>query len=291
MAAGACAAGFAALGPVDDDSREMYSRWLAAGRNAGMDYMERYCDVRDNPGLLLEGARTIMCVAFAYRTPDSPRHPLFADYALGRDYHEVLRKRLAPVAAMMEESVPGSKTRICVDTAPLRERYWAARAGVGNIAKNNFLIVPGVGAAVFLAEILWTAAVRPSESMLGRSCSDCGACRKACPGGALGADGQIDASRCLSYLTIEHRGELPERLDLAGKRIYGCDICRDVCPECRAADVFVPEEFLPSAELLSLDIDAVRAMEQPEFSRIFSHSAVKRAKLAGLRRNALRRPL
>lgn len=284
--AGACAAGFARVEPVEPRYVEAYRRWIERGMNGGMEYLDRYHEVRENPALLLEGARSMLCVAFPYRNGSMPRHPLFADYALGNDYHEVLRHALEPVARIMRESVDGSETRICIDTAPIRERYWAAKAGLGFIGLNNQLIIPGIGSAVFLAEILWTVDVTPSSSRIEESCIMCGRCVKSCPSGALQKDGTLDARRCLSYLTIEHRGELPEELSLVGRRIYGCDVCRDVCPYNSSNEMPVREEFKPSEELMKLTVADICRMEQPDFSRIFRHSAVKRAKLAGLLRNA-----
>lgn len=286
--AGACAVGFACVEPVDSSHAGQFRRWIDRGCNAGMNYLEKYSDVRDNPALLLDGARSILCLAFPYADGTTPHHPLFADYALGRDYHEVLRKHLAPVAAIMEATVPESRTRICIDTAPIRERYWAAKAGLGIIGLNNQLIVPGIGSAVFLAEILWTADVEPAESRLEQRCLRCGKCIKACPAGAIDGRGALDARKCLSYLTIEHRGDLPEGISLAGRRIYGCDICRSVCPyNSEALHLPVLDEFKPSDALMSLSLQDIADMEQPQFSALFSHSAVKRAKLAGLKRNAL----
>lgn len=284
--AGACAAGFARIQPVSDEDADIYDRWLASGKHGSMAYMANYADVRRNPALLLDGARTLISCAFAYTSPDLPRSPLFADYALGSDYHEVLREALAPVAARLEEISPG--TRICIDTAPLRERYWAQQAGIGFIGFNNQLIVPGVGSCVYLAEILWSGEVEPDEPMQ-RRCDACQACVHACPGQALDGKGGLDARRCLSYLTIEYRGEFPDGLRLSG-RIYGCDICRDICPYGRSEEaVKVLPELQPRQSLLDLTLADIKALDQPSFSRIFSHSAVKRAKLAGLLRNASRK--
>ena len=283
---GACACGFAEVRPVDASAINAYNKWLADGSHAGMAYLEKYSDVRAHPALLLDGARSILCLAFAYMQPGGRRSALFADYALGSDYHTVLREQLAPLAAEMCEAVPGSTTRICIDTAPLRERYWAATAGVGFIGRNNQLIVPGIGSRVFLAEILWTASVRPSQSRMTETCIGCDRCVSACPGHALDGYGALDARRCLSYLTIEHRGELPEGVSLVGRRIYGCDICQDVCPhnvDVAAAPVL--DAFAPREELLSLNVEAIASMTQPDFSRIFARSAIKRAKLNGLQKN------
>lgn len=285
--AGACAAAFAPADPLDSSETEPFEHWIAEGRHAGMDYMEKYAELRADPRTLLNGARSVLCTAFAY-APVKKRHPLFADYALGEDYHTALRTMLAPVAAAMESAVPGSATRICIDTAPLRERVMAVRAGLGFTGLNGLITVPGVGSGVFLAEILWTAPAEYADAQPQRQCEGCGACVAACPGGALDGRGGLDARRCLSYLTIEHRGELPEDLSLAGRRIYGCDVCRDVCPHNRAVEAAVPQPFEPSDELMALTTDDIANMADDTFRRIFRHSAVRRAKVAGLRRNAVR---
>ncbi len=288
LEAGAVAAGFAAISPLPDSQTDIYDRWLAQGRNASMDYMERYADIRRDPALLLEGAQTVISCAFAYRTAGMPHHPLFADYALGEDYHKVLRKALKPVAKTLEAMCPGSKTRICVDTAPIRERFWATRAGIGFIGLNNHLIVPDVGSAVFLAEILWTEKVEPDATLEHQSCDRCGACIKACPTHALDGQGGIDCRRCLSYLTIEHRGELPEGTTLP-QRIYGCDICRDACPYNRKTYSLHPKTlpgFTPSDAVMSLTLPDIKTMSEDVFADIFARSAVKRAGIDGLKRNA-----
>lgn len=280
--AGAVSAGIAAVGPVDDNAAEAYRRWIESGAHGGMQYLEKYPEIRHNPELLLPGAKTVICCAFAYTSPEFPRSALFADYALGDDYHEVLREALAPVADAL-----GGETRICIDTAPLRERYWAVRAGVGFIGLNNQLIVPGVGSGVFLAEILWTGTAE-ADKPLEADCLHCEACVKACPGSALDGAGSMDARKCLSYLTIEHRGAFPEPSQQLPGRIYGCDICRDVCPLGRShTPVYVLPALRPRSEILALTLADVKAMDQEKFSATFRRSAVKRAKLAGLLRNAV----
>ncbi len=285
IAAGACRVGFAEAVEVDDSDIGRYIAWLRQGKHGGMDYLKRYIDIRRNPVLLLDEAKTVICCAFDYRP--SERHRLFADYALGLDYHEVIRQRLN-VAAETIRSRFGGSTRICVDTAPVRERYWAARSGVGFLGLNGQLIVEGIGSKVFLAEILWTEAVEADASRLDESCCGCRACVSACPGHALDGSGALDAMRCLSYLTIEHRGELPDNIRFDG-RIYGCDICQDVCPYNKNTHgTTAIDEFKPSREFMALDIEDIKTMDPGRFKSIFSHSAVQRAKLSGLRRNALR---
>lgn len=270
---------------VSAEAVEAHARWIAAGRHADMSYMERYADVRSDPRLLLPGAATLLVAAFPYQLrPERCGVALpIAGYALGRDYHEVVRERMQRFAAMLTARW-GGDTRVCVDTAPLRERYWAERAGLGRIGLNNQLIVPGLGSNVVLGTLLWSVAVDGSDRPLPGHCGRCGACVRACPAGALSADGSgVDARRCLSYLTIEHRGEFPPGTDLCG-RLYGCDLCQRVCPwNSRQAEPL--PEFMPSQALRRLTEADVAAMTQPQFSTLFSHSAIKRTKLAGLQRN------
>ena len=270
------------LTPVTQQADEQFARWIAQGRHAGMAYMEKYPDVRHDPRLLLDGAQSLIVVAFPYFTTEPMELP-FALYARGRDYHEVVRERLTALAAQL----PG-ESRVCVDTAPLRERYWAARVGLGFIGLNNQLILPGsVGSYAFLGSIITTAVVQPTAPLTQRrECYRCGRCVAACPAHALHADGSgVDATRCLSYLTIEHRGEFPPGTDLHGK-IYGCDVCQQVCPHNSAVIPTDIAEFHPSEALCRLTLHDIEAMTPEQFSALFRHSAVRRTKLSGLQRNA-----
>ena len=274
---------------VDSAEDERLYRWLADGCNGTMDYLERNAPLCSNPTTLLEGARTILCAAFSYApTSAVDRSPLFADYARGADYHKVLKKRLKPVCRVLEKMVPGSKTRICVDSAPVRERYWAIKAGLGYRGLNGLLIVPGAGSKVFLAEILWTAEVEiPELGDVKTSCIECGACVRACPGGALDGGGKVDARRCLSYLTIEYRGPLTA-LKTLKNRIYGCDECQDVCPENRVT-VAPLEEFTLRDGIRRVTIDDLLHLGSDDYDRLTIGSAIRRASLEQLRRNALLR--
>lgn len=283
-AAGATVYGIAKAEPVDNLAAERYRKWIDGGNAAGMDYMTRYGDVRDDPRLLLDGARSLIVAAFSYCQPrlQPADAPQFATYAYGRDYHDVLRSRLTPVTRYIE-STWGGTTRICVDTAPLRERYWASRAALGFIGRNNQLIIPGRGSYFLLGTILTTVHFTPDEPCT-MTCGDCRACVDACPGSAISGYGCIDARRCLSYLTIEHRGDLPAGTRL-GNHIYGCDECQRACPHNRHALPGDIGELHATDEFLSLDRSAIASMDQDEFRRIFGKSAVKRTKLAGLLRN------
>lgn len=278
--------GVAAVMLVSSGAVEMYDRWIASGRHGEMAYLERYGEVRANPSLLLPSARSIICCAVNYfpsrkQCPDAPQ---IASYALGCDYHDVVREKLEALAAFIRENF-GGETRVCVDTAPVRERYWAVQSGLGFVGKNNQLIIPGKGSYFFLGEIIATHEIEPDEPCR-LSCGDCGACLRVCPSGALMPDGGIDARRCLSYLTIEYRGDLPPGVPL-GNRLYGCDSCQAACPHNRHASATNVEEFAPSERLLNLSCEAIENMSQQEFSALFRHSAIKRTKLSGLQRNAM----
>lgn len=280
--------GVVTLGPVSREADAAYNRWLKQGRHASMEYLARHADIRRDPQLLLDGAQSMVCCAIPYPRPAQlpPRQSKIAAYALGRDYHEVVRQQLETVATRLREAAGGA-TRVCVDTAPLRERYWAVQAGVGFIGLNNQLIVPGIGSCVFLGEIITTAPLEPTPALDTRQCEGCMRCIKACPTGAIGPDGYgADARKCLSYLTIEHRGEFPPGTDLHGQ-LYGCDICAAVCPHNRGeAQAPILPDLEPRQALLDITTDQALEMTQEQFSHTFSHSAVKRTKLAGLQRNA-----
>lgn len=264
--------------PVSPEACEQYSRWLADGRHGEMAYLANHAALRRDPRTLLEGARTLIAVAFPYYSDEPVRLPISL-YARGRDYHEVVRERLLEAAA----SLPGS-SRVCVDTAPLRERYWARRAGLGFIGRNNQLIIPGLGSYFFLGFILNTTdfGLPASAPAAAGGCGDCRRCVDACPGRCLSADGSgVDARRCLSYLTIEYRGELPGPIPV----LYGCDVCQRVCPHNASPRPTPIADFHPSPELASLTAADVAAMTPERFRALFRHSAVKRTKLSGLLRN------
>lgn len=279
--AGAVAAGCAVAAPVDPSVRNGFLRWLSDGAHASMAYMERNVALRLDPRLLLPGARTVISIAFPYAPPPSLRHSAIADFALGEDYHRALRRRLLPVVELISRSF-GAFSRICVDSAPVLERYWAAKAGVGFIGLNRQLIVPGVGSGVFLAEIITSLELSPDSPLASSACTACRRCLDACPGRALSADG-LDARRCRSYLSIEHRGDLPPEIDFAAT-VYGCDICRRVCPLDASAPTPLPE-FLPSQEILSLDRNALSSISSGRWKKIVKLSAMSRISAAQMRRN------
>lgn len=312
--AGAVKAGVVTLGPVDDGAERLYLDWIADGKHGDMSYLEKYADVRHDPRRLLDGAKSMIVAAFSYYWGEGSNRSIntempvrsdsqwggyesgkgaeidtplvWARYALGRDYHEEVRERLGKVAEAIT-SATGAQCRVTVDTAPLRERYWAVKAGVGFIGINNQLIVPGAGSWCVLGEIITTLELEPDEPCRD-SCLGCMRCVRACPGHALDGRRGMDARRCMSYLSIEKRYSEADAdtTPYFGNRIYGCDICQEVCPHNAGARMSEIEGFRPRQSILSLTRGDILCMEQGDFSRIFSHSAIKRAKLAGLQRNA-----
>lgn len=293
--AAAAAEGFSACGispaaPMDAGHAERLRRWVASGHHAQMDYLVRHMALRLDPRLLSEGAQAIVSVALNYynewptATPEAGRYA-FARYARGRDYHDVVRERLE---AMMRRLglVPHTDGRACCDTAPLDERYWAARSGLGWCGRNGQLIIPGAGSYFFLGELILNRPVDAYDRPIAPRCGTCRRCLDACPTAALAGDGTLDARRCLSYLTIEHRGDLPRGTAPAmGGCIYGCDRCAEACPwNSHARPTAVPD-FHPSPALAAMTPAAWQALTIDDYRRLFKGSAVKRAKYEGLLRN------
>lgn len=287
LGTGACAVGFAKAEPVSAEESERFADWLAQGYNAGMDYMRNYPELREDPRLLLDGAQTVISLAYSYKPseyrPDNMG--VIAAYAYGKDYHKALRKLLKPVLCEISENFPGSQFRICIDSAPVRERYWAVKSGAGFRGDNGCVIVPGFGSMVFLVEILTTLDIEPDKP-LEKDCGHCGACSRACPGKALN-EGVVDCLRCISYLTIEHRGEWDETgaeiMREQGNRItiLGCDVCQRVCPHNRLAPPTNIEAFRPLPLLLKLKPEDLANMTDEDLAG----TALSRAGVVSLRRN------
>lgn len=284
MSVGAERVGFALATPVDDNCTQRFTRWIVEGKNAEMKYLENHSDLRRDPRLLLEDAKTVISIAFNYfpHRQRAEELPYISMYAYGQDYHDVLRNRLRMACERIKE-LWGGEFRICIDSAPVHERYWAWRAGLGFQGMNGTFILPGKGSYFFLAEIITTLEVEPDRP-IEADCGGCGRCVRECPGKALSGDGCVDAAHCLSYLTIECRDDwqVPERSDIP---LYGCDRCQQVCPHNRHAQPTEIDEFTPSDELLTLGINEVESMSENDFRRMFRNSAIKRTKYAGLMRN------
>lgn len=273
---GFSACGVSPAAPVDAQHAAHFRLWLADGKHAEMHYMEGHQDMRLDPRLLVEGVRSIVSVALGYMPTRQAAG--ISLYAQGRDYHDVLRQRLATLMSDI-----GGTGRAFVDTAPVLERYWAWRSGLGWIGRNRQLIIPHAGSAFFLGELFLMEEVDTYDSPLPGSCGDCMRCVQACPNGALTAD-TLDARRCLSYLTIEHRGNLPSGTRLPDN-FYGCDRCLLACPHTRAAVPCSEADFQPSSALLAMQREDWQTLTREQYQELFRGSAIKRAKYEGLQRN------
>lgn len=304
---GAYRCGFALAQKVSGEAAALYRRWVEAGCHGEMTYCAKYLDERDDPRLLLDGTRTVISCAFPYaggggRTDHAslPFGPI-ASYAYGEDYHYWVKDRLKRLGQWIEETY-GGVTRACVDTAPIRERYWAQQAGIGFVGINNQLIIPGAGSRFFLGELLWTGAVDADEPCE-LTCGNCQACVRACPGSALDGAGGCDARRCVSYLTIEHRGPLPAGANLGGM-LYGCDACLDACPHGGQESRGVISETISERMISELseeselsifsdnsnnsnnsDNSDIAHMTPSHYRKLVARSAMRRVPLAQLRRN------
>lgn len=280
------ACGIAEVMPADSEAL-FFDRWIAEGCHADMKYMENNRDIRINPAGLVEGARSVVSVALNYYpvVKQPPGAPQISYYAYGEDYHTVVKEKLRQLWTFINESIhpPFSHTaRVFTDSAPLLERYWAWKAGLGWIGKNTNLIIPGKGSFFFLGEIVTTIELAYDIPQKNR-CGSCTRCLDACPTGALEAPRYLNACKCLSYLTIENKGEIPEALAAyLGNRLYGCDTCQEICPWNRFAQPTRVEAFRLSQSLLSLCKEDLCLFTRDNYNRIFAHSAVKRAKYEGL---------
>ncbi|MCI0524014.1 MAG: tRNA epoxyqueuosine(34) reductase QueG [Acidobacteria bacterium] len=265
--------------------------WLARGFHGQMAYMARNPEQRSDPRLLMPSAKSVVCVALNYFRPDKhvddPGVGKISRYAWGDDYHDVLRDKLKVLLEWIREREPEVEGKVCVDTSPMMDKAWAARAGLGWIGKHTNLITKEFGSWVFLGELLLSIELDYDSLIEPDHCGKCTACIDACPTGAIIAPYQLDATRCISYGTIELReAELPEpiRSNLENW-VFGCDICQDVCPWSRFSKETGEERFEPRPGLVEPQLEELIEMSQEEFSTRFRRSAIKRAKPAGLKRN------
>ncbi len=288
---GFCRVGFASAEPLTR-GREQLTAWLARGFAGNLNYLAS--DDRADPSALLPGAKTIVAVALSYGRPSTkatdPAHieGRVARYAQGEDYHLVVRDKLVLLAERCREILGADLgTRVCVDTAPLLEHEAARAAGVGFTAKSTLTIVPGAGSMVVLGELLLDAELPPSTPV-SSGCGSCRACLDACPTGAFADAYVLDARRCISYLTIEHQGPIPRELRRPiGTRVFGCDVCQEVCPF--NASRLLPEratELAPRAALDPVDLVALLELGANGYRKLVKRTALRRASRTTLSRNA-----
>jgi epoxyqueuosine reductase len=274
--------------------REYFRAWLDDGKAGVMDYLARRVDERCDLATFLPGARAVVCVAMNYHTrldpvppEDRQHHARIARYALGDDYHEIIKHRLYDLADWIRDEAPGTETRCGVDTAPIMEKELAARAGVGWVGKNTCVINEHAGSWLLLGEVITTLDLPLDEPAVDR-CGTCRRCIDACPTGAITAPYQLDARRCISYLTIELHDQPipPEFHQPMGEWLYGCDICQDVCPWNHKAPHATDPALTPRFPTGTIDLRQLLAWRRDEYNAAFRHSAIKRVKLPVLQRNA-----
>lgn len=299
LAAHAEAHGLLRLGAVRLDhpgfapAHAALDRYLAAGKAGDMDFLPRTAAVRKDPAAMLPGARTLLVAAVPYAGEPGP----IARYARSRDYHTVVHQRLIALEAALHAELPGVRTLICVDTKPVLERSAAALAGLGFLGKHGCLIVPGLGSYVLLGALLCTA-TWPEEHATpvpaGRPWDACGACTRcldACPTAAFDAPGSLDPRRCISYLTIEHRGHVSEDMsEKFGERIAGCDVCQEVCPYNAGTarlERIPSAAWLPPAPRPAPTVTAMAALGGAQYRGFVRHTALRRIPHRLMRRNAL----
>lgn len=278
------------------DSIGKFKEWVEGGKHGTMDYLARSVEHRADPASLLPGVRSVVAVGLNYNQPNPPIRgmPRIARYALGRDYHKTVRGKLKRLQQAVQELCPGAVCRPCVDSAPILEREFAQRAGLGWFGKNTCLIDSKRGSWFVIGLLLTTAELDPSPAAAG-GCGTCRLCVEACPTGAIVFEGerwQVDARTCVSYLTIEHKGGVPVGLEAqVGDWTFGCDVCQEVCPfnqpratqPLRAATTSEPD-FLNRRQWPNLLELAV--VQPDEWDHMTQGSPVRRAGLTGLRRNA-----
>lgn len=281
----ACAVAAATAADPDD----WLGRWLALGYHADMDWMARTKAVRQDVCAKLPGAKAVVVVARNYhwqRPEEGPGTGRVAAYAWGRDYHKVLRKPLRALAQSIEALEPGTRCYASVDTGPVLERTWAERAGLASIGKNGLALRRDLGSWFFLATVITTVELA-ADARKRDLCGTCRRCLDACPTSAIVEPGIVDSNRCISYHTIENRGDIPETLHPAhGNWVFGCDVCQEVCPWNRFARQTDADDFAPRPGHANPSVDGLLAMDEAIFNAEFAGSPLRRAKLGGIQRNA-----
>ena len=263
-------------------------QWLNQNHHGEMAYMANYFDKRLGPRVLVPGAKSVVSLLLNYHTEEKQADveaPKIASYAFGDDYHNVIKDKLKQLMGFIHQKIGDVGGRVFVDSAPVMDKAWAAKSGLGWIGKNTNLISKKVGSFFFIAELILDLELEHDLPATDH-CGSCTACIDACPTDALLAPYQIDGSKCISYVTIELKNEIPT--DFQGKMdnwAFGCDVCQTVCPWNRFATPHSEPAFNPPDELLSLSKNEWEEMTQEVFSVIFKNSAIKRTKYEGLKRN------
>ncbi len=280
--------GIAKAQVLDDDARRL-ERWLHGGMHGGMQYMENHFDLRIDPTKLVPGAKSVITLLKNYypSAQQQPTDTKISKYAYGTDYHTVIKGSLRNIMAAMQESIGQFEGRGFVDSAPVLERTWAQRSGLGWIGRNGNLITKDSGSFFFIATLIVDVALEYDDPYAKDFCGSCRRCIDACPTEAIGPDKTINGSKCISYYTIELKDALiPDEMKGRFQNwMFGCDTCQDVCPWNRFSKPHHETEFTPIAEVLNFSSKQWEAMSEEAFRAVFKHSPMSRAKWKGVQRN------
>lgn len=279
--------GISKAGFLEEEASRL-EMWLKNNFHGEMKYMENHFDKRLDPTLLVEGAKSVISLSYNYfpkQNIDTNDNFKISKYAYGEDYHEVIKEKLTKLVTELQEEIGEFGFRIFVDSAPILEKAWARKSGLGWVGKNANLITKKQGSFYFLAEIICDLELEYDFEVTDH-CGSCRKCIEACPTQAIVSDKIVDGSKCISYATIELKNEIPDYFN--GKMddwIFGCDICQDVCPWNRFSAPTLEEKFTPNLQKLNFKKKEWKELTQEIFSEIFRKSAVKRTKFSGLQRN------
>lgn len=280
--------GIAKAAPLDEDARRLEA-WLNKGMQGNMKYMENHFDLRIDPSRLVPGAQSVITLLMNYfpANTQQPTNPKVSKYAYGKDYHEVIRAKLNQLLQLMNQEIGQVTGRGFVDSAPVLERSWAQKSGLGWIGRNGNLINKQQGSFFFISTLIVDIPLQYDDPMAKDYCGTCRKCIDACPTEAINENKVVDGSKCISYFTIELKDMMiPEKMQ--GKFdnwMFGCDTCQDVCPWNRFSLPNNEPEFTPIPELLEFSLADWQELTEESFRKIFRHSPLKRAKFDGIRRN------
>ncbi len=280
--------GISKAGFLEEDAPRL-ENWLKNNMHGEMQYMENHFDKRLDPRLLVDGAKSVISLALNYYTDqkqDDLSGPKISKYAFGEDYHFVIKEKLKQLLQLINEQIGEVGGRAFVDSAPVLDKAWARKAGLGWIGKNSNLLNKKTGSFFFLAELIVDIDLEYDIAPTTNHCGTCTNCIDACPTEAIVAPYVVDGSRCISYLTIELKNELPQ--EFKGKMdnwMFGCDVCQDVCPWNKFSVLHQEPAFTPHSDLLGLKKADWEEITDDVFQKVFKNSAVKRTKIKGLKRN------
>ena len=287
LALGFLSCGISKAGFLEDEAPRL-EQWLNNKQHGKMGYMENHFDKRLDPTLLVPGAKSVISLTLNYYSPEKqidPKAPKIAQYAYGTDYHIVIKEKLKRLLELINDQIGAVDGRVFVDSAPVMDKAWAAKSGLGWIGKNSNLISKQAGSFFFIAELILDLELE-TDHVATDHCGNCTACIDACPTEAITNPYQVDGSKCISYFTIELKDALPN--EFKGKMddwMFGCDVCQDVCPWNKFSKPNEEPLFNPHPELLKMTSNDWKELTLETFKEVFKDSAVKRTKFEGLSRN------